>query len=118
MTPHYQTEQEIDAVVRGFESCTTAKGAFTHLDHLTVAVWYLRHFKGDEALNHMRVGLLRFLAHHEVPEGKYKEGLTVAWMNLTSETLAELPSSLSLVEATNAVLERLGKSNLVAEVTK
>ena len=116
MTRHYQTEEEIEAVVRGFEGCTTEKGAFTHLDHLTVAVWYLRHFNEVEALNQMRTGLLRFLAHHDVPQGKYKEGLTVSWMNLTRKTLAELPSSWSLVDATNVLLERLGKSDLVAEV--
>ena len=49
---HYKDEHEIEAEVAGFEQCTTEKDKFTHLSHLTVAVYYLRqstltrHFRG------------------------------------------------------------------------
>jgi hypothetical protein len=106
MTQPYKSEAEIEAVVRGFEGCTTDKEAFTHRQHLTVAVWYLRN-SPERALEKMRNGLLRFLSHHQVDPGKYKEDVTVAWMDLTKTTLGKLPAHLSLVEVTNAVLDRL-----------
>ena len=63
---HYQTAQEIEAVVAGFENCTTANEQFTHLSHLTVAAYYLCTSTPDETFEKMRFGLLRFLDHHGV----------------------------------------------------
>ncbi len=70
MKDHYQTEQEIEAVVAGFEKCTTRKSEFTHLSHLTVAVYYLRNFDAGQAFQKMRAGLFRFLDHHGVDRVK------------------------------------------------
>lgn len=112
---HYQNQHEIEAVVEGFETCTTTKDAFTHREHLTVAVWYLRSSNPDQALDRMRSGLFRFLDHHGVGRAKYKENLTVSWIRLVEATLAGLSPELSLLEVTNVVLERLGDSRLLAD---
>ena len=61
MTVRYQNVQEIEAVVAGFEDCTTSKDAFTHLSHLTVGAYYLQTSTQDIAFEKMRVGLFRFL---------------------------------------------------------
>lgn len=111
MSQPYHSEAAIEAVVRGFENCTIDKEAFTHREHLTVAVWYIRH-SPERALENMRTGLLRFINHHQVDPGKYKEDVTVAWMDLTKKTLADLEPSMSLLEATNAVVDRLSKAKL------
>jgi len=108
MGNHYQTEQEIEAVVAGFEQCTTGKDEFTHLSHLTVAVYYLRHSTPDGAFQKMRSGLLRFLDHHGVGRTKYKEQLTRSWITLVQSVIEQMGRDLSLLAATNAVLERLG----------
>lgn len=55
---YYENEEEIEAVVTGFESCATAKEDFKHRNHLTVAVWYLLHSPAEEAVERMREGLL------------------------------------------------------------
>ena len=113
---YFNSESEIKAVVDGFESCATAKEAFTHREHLTVAVWYLYQSNQEQALEKMRSGLLRFLSHHQVSAGKYKEDLTEAWIKLIDATIKELDSDLRLVELTNAVLDQLGDSRLIASV--
>lgn len=113
MANPYQSEDEIEAVVRGFELCTRKKDEFTHREHLTVAVWYLRTSDHQQALEQMRYGLLRFLNHHGVGSAKYKESLTVSWITLVETTLTGLDPELSLLEVTNIILERLGDSSLI-----
>ena len=108
----FQNEQEIEAVVTGFESCTTGVDDFSHLDHLTVAVWYLRDSTPEEAFRQMCLGLLRFLDHHGVGRAKYDEALTMKWIRLIHDTMEEMNPDLSLLEITNVVVERFGGARL------
>lgn len=112
MRNHYQTEPEIDAVVVGFEQCTTGKDEFTHLSHLTVAAYYLRNSTPDQAFQKMSAGLFRFLDHHGVGRTKYNEQLTRAWLVLVQGVIDQLDPKLSLVATTNIVLDRLGSSRI------
>ena len=116
MRHYYQNEQEIHAVVTGFEECTTGKDEFTHRSHLTVAVYYLRNSDSEQAFEKMRSGLFRFLDHHGVGRAKYKERLTRAWITLVQSVILEMDPNLSLVEITNAVVERLGDSRISVEL--
>jgi hypothetical protein len=118
MSDHYQTEQEIDAVVAGFENCTTGKAEFTHLSHLTVAVYYLRSSTPDQAFQKMSAGLFRFLDHHGVGRAKYSEEVTRAWLTLVHEVMRGLDPQLSSVAVANVVLERLGSSRIAIEDKK
>jgi hypothetical protein len=115
MRHHYLNEQEIEAVVAGFEECTTGKDEFTHLSHLTVAVYYLRNSNPDEAFAKMRSGLFRFLDHHGVGRQKYKEQLTLAWITLIQSHIEQMDPDLSLLEVTNVVLESLGDYRISIE---
>lgn len=112
MKDHYQTELEIDAIVTGFEQCTTGKTEFTHLSHLTVAVYYLRQATPEQAVHKMSAGLFRFLDHHGVDRAKFDEQLTRAWIVLVQGVIEESDPKLSLVAITNTVLERLGDSRI------
>ena len=117
MGHHYETEQEIDAVVAGFEQCTTAKAEFTHLGHLTVAVYYLRQSTPDQAFQKMRSGLFRFLDHYGVARAKYNEQLTRSWITLIHDVVEQMDPDISLVVATNRVLKRLGGTRITAAGT-
>jgi hypothetical protein len=108
----FQNEQEIKAVVTGFESCTTGVDDFSHRDHLTVAVWYLRDSTPEQAFQKMCSGLRCFLDHHEVGRAKYDEALTMKWIRLIHHTLGEMNPNLSLLEVTNVVVDRFGGSRL------
>ena len=111
----YQTEAEIEAVVRGFESCETDKGAFKHQDHLTVAVCYLQELSVADATNKLRESLLRFVDHHGVDRKKYNETITVFWLEVVAEELKSLPSDSSLVAKCNVVEEALSNAGLAME---
>jgi hypothetical protein len=108
----YQSEQEIDAVVSGFEQCTTAPENFKHREHLTVAVCYLRNSTPEQALAKMRSGLFHFLDHHGVGRGKYDEVVTRGWLALVQRVCEGLNRETSLVIATNVVLEQLSDTKL------
>ena len=114
MSDHYKTEAEIEAVVRGFESCSTEKSEFLHASHLTVTVWYLNRLSLEQATEQMRASLFRFIDHYGIV-GKYNETLTVFWMKVVRRRLDELDPTGSLLEATNAVVKALGDSHLVFE---
>ena len=111
----YQNEKEIAAVVAGFEKCTTGKDEFTHISHLTVAVYYLRNSTPDQAFRKMRAGLFRFLDHHGVGRAKYNEQLTLSWLKLIQSVLEVMDPELSLVSVTSIVLERFGDSRISTE---
>ena len=108
----YQSEQEIESVVTGFESCTTGVDDFSHRDHLTVAVWYLNNSTPEQAFQKMCSGLLRFLDHHKVGRAKYDEALTMKWIRLIHDAIEEMNPDLSLLEVTNLVVDRFGGSRL------
>jgi hypothetical protein len=115
MRDHYQNEQEIAAVVAGFEECTTAPDKFKHREHLTVAAYYLRDSTPEQAFERMRSGLFRFLDHHGVGRAKYNEQLTLSWITLIESVIEQTDPNLSLLAVTNIVLERLGDSRMSIE---
>jgi hypothetical protein len=108
MGNHFRSKQEIEAVVKGFESCSTGVDDFSHVDHLTVAVWYLRDSVPEQAFQKMCSGLLRFLDHHGVGRAKYDEQLTMKWIRLIQDAIEEMEPDLSLLEITNTVIDGFG----------
>jgi hypothetical protein len=100
----YQSEAEIENVVRGFEACETGADDFNHPEHLVVAVSYLHAMNREAALDRMRAGLLRFLEHHVGDTRKYSEPVTVFWIDKIAEKLNEMGPGVSLVDKCNIVL--------------
>ena len=100
----YQSEAEIENVVRAFEACEIGRDDFKHRDHLVVATWYVQTLGSEAALTRMRSGLLRFLDHHRVDQKKYSETVTVFWIDKIAEKLDELGPDVSLVEKCNRIL--------------
>jgi hypothetical protein len=101
----YQSDNEIERVVRAFETCETGADEFKHRDHLVVAVWYVHNLGREAALERMRSGLMRFLAHHEVDPKKYSETITRFWIECVDRRLNELGDEVPLVEKCNRIVE-------------
>ena len=102
----YQSETEIEDKVRAFEACEIGRDDFKHVDHLAVAVWYVNTLGRDAALERMRAGLIRFLAHHEVDPKKYSEEVTVFWVDQIDAKLKALGPDVSIVEKCRTILAR------------
>src|SRR5215813_4713376 len=103
----YDTEEDMLRVIRGFETCETAATEFHHREHLTIAVWYLTTLSREEALEQMRAGLFRFIDHHGVDRKKYREEVTVFWMDAVACQLEEIGAQASLLEKCNQVISVL-----------
>jgi hypothetical protein len=110
MSRLYESEEEIEAVVRGFETCATPAAEFHHREHLVVAVWYLQTLTCDEAVARMRAGLLRFLEHHGVNPKKYSEEVTVFWIFEIASQLKEMGAETQLVDKTNQIISRFSST--------
>jgi len=107
MSRLYESEEEIERVVRGFETCAMPAGEFHHREHLTVAFWYLQTLSRDEALDAMRAGLFKFIGHHGVDRKKYSEEVTVFWVDAIASRLEGMKGDLGLVEKCNQVIKDL-----------
>src|SRR5687768_8710571 len=103
----YDTEQEIEDVVRGFEDCTTPGDDFHHREHLVVAVYYLQTLSRGDAVAKMRDALLRFLAHHGEDIQKYSEEVTVFWIDQAAARLQGMAVDASLADKCNQVITAL-----------
>lgn len=106
----FKTEEEIEQVVRGFETCTSAAADFHHREHLTVAVWYLQTLSRAQAVEKMRAALLRFLDHHGVDRKKYSEVVTVFWVDAVATHLEGMSANASFVDKTNQIILSLSST--------
>jgi hypothetical protein len=111
----YQSNDEIEAVVRGFESCTTTPSEFTHRAHLTVALsyLYLSHLTVSEATARMRESLFHFLDHHAVDRQKYNETITIFWIKLIRNFLEQTDTTRPLAIIANEMIESLSDPQLI-----
>lgn len=109
----YESLDEIESVVRGFESCQLPPSRFTHPAHLTVITWYLSRLTAQEAAARMRAGLYRFLDHHGLGHGKYNETITLFWVKLVRRFLDDAEMNRSLLDLTNEAIESFGNSQLI-----
>ena len=111
----YQSADEIWAVVRNFEACTTLPAEFTHEAHLTVALWYLSRLSVTDATERMRDHLFRFLNHYG--ERGYNETITVFWLkavrNFLASTTTTSSASRSMTEMANELTATYNNSRLI-----
>jgi hypothetical protein len=103
----YQSQIEIENLVRAFETCETGADDFKHPDHLAVAVWYLETLGREATVERMRSALMRFLDHHGVDKKQYNETMTIFWIDVVAEKLNDIGPGVSLVQKCNEVVESM-----------
>ena len=112
--PHYRTEEEIEDVVRRFETCSYTPAEFVHARHLTVTAWRFAKMESEAARERMRADLRRFIAHHG--KNGYHVTITEFWLERVGKLVAELREGQGgLVPLVNSVVERCSDKNLIYE---
>jgi hypothetical protein len=109
----YRGDEEVEEVVRKFESCEFSPEEFKHQRHLTVALFYLLRSTEAEATEHMRRGLERFLQAHGIRQGVYHETLTIFWMKRVRAFVGHAGAGRGLADIANELLAECGDPRLV-----
>src|SRR5918911_1686263 len=112
---YYESADEIEALVNGFESCAIPADEFAHRAHLVVALSHL-HLSGmtvPQAAARMRAGLYRFIEHHGVDRRKYNETITLFWIKLVRSFLDKTDPSRPAAEIANEIIEAYGSAQLI-----
>ena len=74
--------------IHAFESATLPAGEFNHAAHVRAGWWYLTHHPLGEAIDRFSRSLRSFATANGAA-GKYHETITVTWMLLIAERLAD-----------------------------
>lgn len=112
--PHYRTEEEIEDVVRRFETCSYTPAEFVHARHLTVTAWRFAKMESEAARERMRADLRRFIVHHG--KNGYHVTITEFWLERVGKLVADLREGQGgLVPLVNSVVERCSDKNLIYE---
>ena len=81
--------------LRAFEACELTPANFGHREHVRLAYIYLRLYSFDVALQTLRTGLQRLLAHLGAPASLYHETITRAWLLAVSHFMNAGPPTVS-----------------------
>jgi hypothetical protein len=108
-------DQEVEELLRRFESCELAPSQFKHREHLTVALCYLLRLSDGEALARMKQSLFRFVEAHGINPSLYNETLTVFWLKRVRAFVEAEGGHRALAELASALASECGDSRLVYE---
>ena len=111
---HYRMKEEIEDVVRRFETCSYTPEEFVHARHLTVAAWCFATMESEAAREKMRAGLRRFIAYHG--KSGYHATITEFWLERVESLVTELRAEgEDMVPLVNSVVAHCGDKNLIYE---
>jgi hypothetical protein len=113
MDIYYKTDDEIRALVSAFEACSFHPSEFRHYQHLTVALWYVWRLSPDEARVKMTEGIRRLAETY----GKmgYHETITLFWLRIVANFVAEHRANGSLSDTANALIDRCSDKDLIGQ---
>jgi hypothetical protein len=111
----YQTEAQIDDVVRGFESCITGKSEFKHQHHLTVAVSYLRELTLEHAIDKMREAFSVLSTITRLIDGSTTKRSLSSGFKLVAQAMSTMPPDTRVVKQCNRVIELFGNADLALD---
>ena len=113
METHYKSDDEIRTLVSAFEACSFHPSEFRHYQHLTVALWYVWHLPCEEATEKMTTGIRRLAETY----GKmgYHETITLFWLRIVANFVAEHRGKDPLAATANALIERCNDKDLIQQ---
>ncbi|MFL6257412.1 MAG: hypothetical protein ACJ74T_20600 [Pyrinomonadaceae bacterium] len=109
----YQSDEEVEEVVRRFESCELPAADFNHREHLLVALCYLLRMDEAESRGRLRARIDAYVAAHGINPNLYHETITVFWLKRVRAYIGRAGNGRSLAEMTNALAGECGGSRLI-----
>lgn len=114
----YASYEEIERLVREFESCTLARAEWTHHAHLTVALWYLMRHTEADAETLIRDGIKSYnkaCGVETTQTSGYHETITLFYIRAISRYLSKADKDCSFVSLLNGLIERCGHRDFPLE---
>lgn len=105
-------EATIRDLVRAFETCTLPRERWNHAAHLTVALWYLKHYGRPEATRLMREGIQRYNGQIG-SRVAYHETITLAWLAIIQRFLQHADRGQPIAELTAAMTAALSNKHML-----
>ncbi len=102
----YISPNEIDRLIEGFNAKTLPKEQWTHAAHLTGAVWYLKKYGFEEALQQIRLAISAYniaVGGRNTATSGYHETMTVFWIQVV-EFFVRTNHAFDIKECCNALL--------------
>src|SRR5262249_43469763 len=99
--------EEIEALIRGFESGELPRPKWTHGAHLTIACWYLVCYAEPDATRRIREGIQFYNKSQGIittKNGGYHETMTIFWIRLVRHFLSTATLECSLVGLINELV--------------
>jgi|SRR5262245_39909637 len=110
--------EEIENLIRGFESCALPRNHWDHKAHLTVACWYLICYPEQEAARRIREGIQRYNKAVGIVtnrENGYHETITMFWASMVKSFLKDATLECSIVGLINNLVDRYANKLLPLE---
>lgn len=114
-TEEYGAFDEIEKLVRDFESATLPHSRWTHRAHLTVACWYLICYPEAEAARRIREGINKLNNAHGVVTARdrgYHETITMFWIRMIRSYLVRSTLECPLTVLINDITDWCGNRQL------
>ncbi len=109
---------EIESLIRGFESGELPRVQWDHKAHLTVACWYLVCYQEPEATRRIREGIQKYNKAAGIVttrENGYHETMTLFWIRMVKRFLKDATLECSLVGLINNLTSRYANKALPFE---
>jgi hypothetical protein len=114
----YSTFDEIETLIRGFESGTLPRAQWTHSAHIAVAGWYLVCYPEAEATRRIREGIQNYnraVGIITTNEGGYHETITLFWIRMVRDYLSKVVMECPVVYLIGDLVDHFSDKNLPFE---
>lgn len=110
---NFKDDDELNKLVRDFETCEINLAEFKHQQHLAVALWYLRHLNYEGACEKMRGGLQRLTTAYG--QSGYHETITLFWLKRVRRFLSDRHEEEATFALANRLADVYGNKTLISE---
>jgi hypothetical protein len=117
-TERFCAFEEIENLIRGFESGALSRDQWDHKAHLTVACWYLICYPEPEAARRIREGIQRYnkaAGTVTTIENGYHETITMFWASMVKSFLRNATLECSILGLINNLVDRYANKHILFE---